>query len=134
MKTLGERIEERLKDLEISQKELAYRCGLKPPSISDWISGKTKSLKGTSLIRAANALAVSPLWLSNGPGNKALTSPSNQIQNNYFQENNTTTELVRIIEHMLSEDKEKLLEHAKFIIYTRQKGFKKQRDSLPNSA
>lgn len=51
-----------------SKKALADYCGVKPPSVNDWFSGKTKSLKGQSLIRAAEYLNVREQWLADGSG------------------------------------------------------------------
>lgn len=51
-----------------SQAALAKACGLSGPSVSNWFSGKTKSLKHSSLMKAAAYLQVSPEWLSSGAG------------------------------------------------------------------
>jgi len=51
-----------------NQKALAAYCEVKPPSVSDWFSGKTKTLKGKSLIRAAQYLNVNDAWLESGKG------------------------------------------------------------------
>jgi len=51
-----------------SKKALADYCGVTPPSVNDWFSGKTKSLKGNSLIRAAEYLNVREQWLADGTG------------------------------------------------------------------
>ena len=51
-----------------SQRALAEACGIKPPSVSDWLTGKTKSLEGTNLLKAATFLGVSAKWLADGIG------------------------------------------------------------------
>lgn len=56
------------KKVGLTQKGLADRVGIKPQAVSQWESGKTKSLRGPSLARAADALGVNPLWLSDGEG------------------------------------------------------------------
>lgn len=74
--TLQDRIEAALKHRaavahageSVSKAELARRCGVKPPSVNAWFSGGTKTLKGQTLIAAANYLKVRPEWLSAGIG------------------------------------------------------------------
>lgn len=68
MKTLAERLTEALAASGHTKAELARACGVAAPSVNDWFSGKTKSLKGTSLIRASNFLGVRSLWLAEGKG------------------------------------------------------------------
>lgn len=69
MSTFQERIAELLAGPpKISQAALARACGIKPPSVHDWVSGKTKSIEGENLLRAAAFLKVSPLWLATGKG------------------------------------------------------------------
>lgn len=68
--TLKRRLELALADMANppSQAELARLAGVKPPSVSDWFSGQTKSLRGTSLIAVAAALGVNAKWLNTGLG------------------------------------------------------------------
>lgn len=51
-----------------NQRKLAEFCGVRPPSVHDWFSGATKSLKGKSLIKAAEYLNVDEMWLATGRG------------------------------------------------------------------
>lgn len=53
---------------ELSQADLARSCKIKAPSVSDWFSGATKTLKGSNLLNAATYLGVSPQWLATGQG------------------------------------------------------------------
>lgn len=53
---------------KISQAALARACGIKPPSVNDWISGKTKTIEGQNLLLAAEFLGVVPKWLATGRG------------------------------------------------------------------
>lgn len=53
---------------KVSQADLARACGIKAPSVSDWISGKTKTLEGANLVNAAVRLGVNPQWLASGKG------------------------------------------------------------------
>lgn len=65
---LAERINARMRDLPMQQVDLARRVGVKPPSVAGWRTGRTQSLKGETLIKAAAALQVSPDWLATGKG------------------------------------------------------------------
>lgn len=69
MSTLQERLRQVMAGPpKISQAALARACGIKPPSVNDWISGKTKTIEGQNLLRAAEFLNVAPLWLATGRG------------------------------------------------------------------
>jgi len=70
MKTLGQRIYEAMVDKGCSVTELANAAGVKPPSVSDWLNGKTKSLKAAPAHKAASYLGVSIQWLTEGKGEK----------------------------------------------------------------
>lgn len=52
------------------QAALARYCGVKSPSVADWASGKTKTLEGENLLKAADFFEVEPLWLASGRGGK----------------------------------------------------------------
>lgn len=81
MKTLAERLRyamEVLPPKRIKGVELADAVGVKPPSVSDWLSGKSKTMEGENLLRAAKHLKVSPVWLATGNGDpKQSPSASN---------------------------------------------------------
>lgn len=68
METLAERLKFASKKADLTQAKLARLCGVKPPSVSDWFSGKTKRLEGMNLFNAAKALSVRPEWLADGKG------------------------------------------------------------------
>jgi transcriptional regulator with XRE-family HTH domain len=55
----------------IKQVELARACGVQPPSVNGWLSGKAKFLRGENLLRAAQVLGVSQDWLATGKGSMA---------------------------------------------------------------
>jgi phage repressor protein C with HTH and peptisase S24 domain len=55
-------------DQRPSKADLARAAGIKPPSVSDWFTGKTKSLRGETLLAVARALGVTPEWLNTGRG------------------------------------------------------------------
>lgn len=71
MKTLAERLKyamEVLPPKKVKGVELARAVGVKPPSVSDWLSGKSKNMEGPNLIRAAQFLKVNSKWLATGIG------------------------------------------------------------------
>lgn len=45
--------------------DLARAAGVKPPSVTDWLSGRTKKL-GKALVPVARFLGVTPEWLNEG--------------------------------------------------------------------
>ena len=56
METMSDRIIQALKDVQKNQSELARHVGVQSQSVNDWISGKTKTIKGQNLLRAAYTL------------------------------------------------------------------------------
>lgn len=52
----------------LSQAGLASACGISRPSVSDWFTGESKSIKGENLLRASQYLNVRPEWLAHGTG------------------------------------------------------------------
>lgn len=75
MKTLSERVKEAMDAKQCSGTELASAAGVKPPSVSDWLSGKTKTLKSATALRASRFLGVNMTWLTEGVG--PMTSKQN---------------------------------------------------------
>ncbi|KAA8698824.1 S24 family peptidase [Pseudomonas proteolytica] len=53
---------------KVTQAALARACGIRAPSVNDWISGKTKTIEGQNLLIAADYLKVMPMWLATGKG------------------------------------------------------------------
>lgn len=47
---------------------IARACGISPPSVSDWLSGKSKTMEGKNLLATARLLRVRPDWLASGIG------------------------------------------------------------------
>ncbi len=62
-----------------SQAGLARACGIKPPSVNDWFTGKTKSIDGKYLTSAARYLGVDPHWLSTGRGQMVPSDAGSHI-------------------------------------------------------
>lgn len=82
---LKDRLTIAMKSAGISQAELARMCGVKPPSVSGWLSGKAKFLRGENLLAAANALNVSQQWLATGEGAmKPLNQQAASIMAKWF--------------------------------------------------
>lgn len=66
--TLADRLIAAMARANISQAELARRCGVSAPSVNGWLSGRAKFLRGENLLSAALALGVNQQWLANGEG------------------------------------------------------------------
>lgn len=70
--TLKQRMEEAAADMgeRFNRADLQNACGVTKASVSDWFTGKTKSLKGDTLVAAAAYFGVSASWLGDGKGQK----------------------------------------------------------------
>ncbi|WP_411392522.1 S24 family peptidase [Pseudomonas sp. MPB23] len=69
MRTLQERLKLAMSGPpKVTQAALARACGVRAPSVNDWISGKTKTIEGQNLLIAADYLKVMPMWLATGKG------------------------------------------------------------------
>jgi phage repressor protein C with HTH and peptisase S24 domain len=62
-----------MEEAGLSQVDLARACGVKPPSVHGWLSGKAKFLRGENLLLAARALNVNQEWLATGAGPMRLS-------------------------------------------------------------
>ena len=89
MNTLAERLRyamEVLPTKKIKGIDLARAVGVKPPSVSDWLSGKSKTMEGENLLKVADFLKVNPTWLATGSGspnenlNPILSNPESQFK------------------------------------------------------
>lgn len=56
----------------INRSELARRCEVSAPTVTDWLNGKTKMINGDHLVCVAEVLRINPVWLMTGRGNKQL--------------------------------------------------------------
>ena len=80
MNTLAERLKKALQQpAGKTQAGLARACGIKPPSVSDWMNGNTKSVEGSNLIKASEYLGVRSKWLATGLGPMSDQEPSSAI-------------------------------------------------------
>lgn len=68
MSTLADRLTLAMEKAGVNQADLARACGVKPPSVHGWLSGKSKFLRGENLLKAAAVLRVSQSWLATGEG------------------------------------------------------------------
>ncbi|MFJ2456423.1 S24 family peptidase [Pseudomonas protegens] len=69
MKTLQERLRLAMAGPpKVTQAALARACGVRAPSVNDWVSGKTKTIEGQNLLAASDFLKVLPMWLATGKG------------------------------------------------------------------
>lgn len=87
MKTLSERLKyamEVLPPKKIKGVELARAVGIKPPSVSDWLSGKSKNMDGPNLIKASKFLKVNSTWLATGIGKPTDNEKENDFKNVEF--------------------------------------------------
>jgi transcriptional regulator with XRE-family HTH domain len=72
---IADRILEALQDRAsdgVTRSDLARACGVKPASVSQWVSGSTKSIRQDHLVKAADFLGVNIRWLAVGEGPKKL--------------------------------------------------------------
>lgn len=76
MLTLADRIQHALDVRGKKAADLARACGVRPPSVSDWLTGETKSLKAHTAIKAAAFLSVNIAWLTQGVGVSGLETPA----------------------------------------------------------
>lgn len=73
MNTLKERLASAMAGPpKITQQGLATAAGVKQSSVNDWLSGKSKSMRGDNLIAVAKHLKVNPSWLATGKGQREM--------------------------------------------------------------
>lgn len=68
MNLLQDRLKLALTEKGATQTALATACGVRSPSVNDWLTGKTKRLTGMNLLRASEFLGVRQEWLAEGTG------------------------------------------------------------------
>lgn len=77
---LAERLTAAMAHSGLTQAELARACGVKPPSVSGWLSGKSKFLRGENLLKAAAALGVNQQWLATGDGKMIAFQQTSNVE------------------------------------------------------
>jgi transcriptional regulator with XRE-family HTH domain len=106
--TMGKTLKERL---EIAMRgpprvraiDLARACNVRPPSVSDWLTGKTKRLEGANLLNAAKRLGVTPEWLATGKGPRYLNAPGSKTADNLTANRQTESQPLTIDPDILHE-------------------------------
>ncbi|RLZ10823.1 XRE family transcriptional regulator [Acinetobacter sp. 2JN-4] len=128
MKTLAERLKyamEILPSKKIKGVDLARAVGVKPPSVSDWLSGKSKTMEGENLLKASKYLNVNPIWLATGSGKPADKNIDlnlvNDKENNFLEVNNP--EIYQLVKSLIILDSKgqlpkELIQGIKIIIDT----------------
>jgi phage repressor protein C with HTH and peptisase S24 domain len=95
MTTLAERLKELTQEMPRGwQAALARKLGIRPPSIADWVSGRSKSIDGKYLTDVADFFQVSAHWLSTGKGSKVGNVLSALLSND---EKSTSPSLTTIL-------------------------------------
>ncbi|MEG3753120.1 S24 family peptidase [Psychromonas arctica] len=84
MKTLGNRIKERRKELKLTQAAIGKSVGVSSVSVTLWEKDETAP-KGGNLFLLAKTLRCDPDWLLHGKGNpeKNTVTPLNKLQGQY---------------------------------------------------
>lgn len=94
--------------------------------MNDWVTGKTISLKASTLLKAAKALGVSPQWLESGVGVKSPRD-DNRLSDYASLLDPVANQLHRMVDLLLPEDQKKLLEYAEMLSIKRLHDQKKLR-------
>lgn len=76
MNTLADRLKQAMDEAAVKQVDVARAAGIKPPSVADWLTGRTKNIRGANLVSVARYLNVSEAWLADGklPKERSLDS------------------------------------------------------------
>lgn len=80
MTTWHERLQQALNARGKIPADLARYCGVKPPSVSDWLSGKTKMIGGKNAAKVCEFLRINHDWLFDGKPPSGLEDESNAEQ------------------------------------------------------
>ncbi len=104
--SLSTRIHTALAEANMNQSQLARMVGLKKTSVNGWATGKTKTLEGENLLKAAAALGVNANWLATGrglmrPTTKAQGQP-NQAEHDSFTIMSVPNEVAPSLSALLS--------------------------------
>lgn len=77
MQTIGERVRALRIMRGMKQATLAKAAGIKPPSLSQIETGRTKTLKASTILRIAAALDTNPSFLMSGTGSPEMADAPN---------------------------------------------------------
>lgn len=98
MNTLAERIRLLIKEVDNSPTKLAAIAGVAAPSVSDWLNGKTRSLKAKPALLVSEHFKVNQKWLTEGVGPMRDLSPSSNTQTASTQAE-SAPQLINLSEH-----------------------------------
>lgn len=87
--TLAERLQRALDAAKMKPSALARACGVKQPSVSDWLTGRTMTMKADKLRLAAAALDVDRDWLETGKG--LMHQPTGTCHSDQYQAQSSAT-------------------------------------------
>lgn len=65
---LASRLKSAMARLAITQLDLSRAVGVSAPSVHGWLSGRSQSIRGETLLKVARTLGVTPEWLASGEG------------------------------------------------------------------
>jgi transcriptional regulator with XRE-family HTH domain len=80
MESLAERLRYALDRKGGTQADLARACNIATPSVSNWFTGQTKSLRADTLRNAAWYLGVNRDWLATGQGEPGDWEPGSALR------------------------------------------------------
>lgn len=113
--TLADRLKLAMKGPpKVSQVDLAKACGIKPPSVANWLSGKSKTMEGSNLLAASKRLRVNPEWLASNRG--TMRNPEhNRLEEERAAYNLDDQALIRAMNLLRELNKVELAEAITFI-------------------
>lgn len=124
--TLSERLKKAMDGPpRVTGRALAKACSVKPPSVSDWLSGKSKTMEGRNLLAAAEFLRVRAKWLADGIGpmkdeaGNPAKPPEEQVQEGSVaylpapKPDRITQELLDLFSQLDAESKREYLMHLR---------------------
>ncbi|ADU91120.1 helix-turn-helix domain-containing protein [Taylorella equigenitalis] len=99
MFNMNDRLQLAMKERNVKQADLVRITGLSRSSISAWVTGSTKTLRGENLLKVANFLGVNLDWLTYGIGQMDSTWPFRRVTPN--QLNSLSEEHLEEIEEII---------------------------------
>lgn len=66
MDTMGKRIKERRKQLNLTMEQVGTYCGVQKSAVNKWEKDKVETLKPTVILKICEVLKCEPLWLMYG--------------------------------------------------------------------
>lgn len=107
---------------KVTGRALATACGVKPPSVSDWLSGETKTMEGSNLIAAAEFLKVRPKWLAEGVGHMRDDASSSRVAEPEVaylppkKADKLSVRLLELFDQLDTPSKKELISHIEFFV------------------